>query len=68
MKRTILKLAGAAVLLLAGAPVALAQTTAGTQVKNQVTVSYEVGGVGQTDVSDDATVASTWWSTKWAAH
>lgn len=53
MKRNILQLAGAALLLLAGAPVALAQTTAGTQVKNEVTVTYEVGGVGQTDETND---------------
>lgn len=51
MNRNILKLAGACVLL-AGAPVALAQTTAGTQVKNEVSVSYEVSGNVQTDTPD----------------
>lgn len=53
MNRNILKLAGACLLLLTGAPVAFAQnTTAGTQVKNEVSVSYEVGGNLQTNTPE----------------
>ena len=55
MKCNRLLLAGAALLLLAGAPEVFAQaTTAGTQVKNETTVTYSVGGVTQsTEPTDD---------------
>ena len=55
MKCNRLLLAGAALLLLAGAPEVFAQaTTAGTQIKNETTVTYSVGGVTQsTEPTDD---------------